>query len=266
MTTNTNVNGDITIKFEKDIVRVTLARPKQLNALNDGIRQSIAQLLNELMERPDIRLLVINGEGSSFCAGADLKTTSYPKVEGDWSTRRNRTATWQRLLEQLDRIPQVTIASMQGYVIGGGALLATACDFRIIADDVKFRIPELALGIPNVWNGTPLLAREVGLAVTRDWVMTAREVGAAELFQRAWAQRLVNRDELAEKTESLIKELMNIPPAPLALTRAMTSAIGKSKSGMNLGWADADLQQWAFTEEEYQESISSYTKSIKRDN
>lgn len=89
MKTNAYDNNDVKIKFEKDIVRVTLARPKQLNALNDGIRQSIAQLLNELMERPDIRLLVINGEGSSFCAGADLKTTSYPKVEGDWSTRRN---------------------------------------------------------------------------------------------------------------------------------------------------------------------------------
>lgn len=178
--------------------------------------------------------------------------------------RPDATATWQRLLEQLDRIPQVTIASMQGHVIGGGALLATACDFRVIADDVKFRIPELALGIPNVWNGTPLLAREVGLPVTRDWVMTAREVGADELFQRAWAQRLVNRAELEEKTESLIKELKNIPPAPLALTRAMTSAIGKSKSGMNLGWADADLQQWAFTEEEYQETIINYTNNIKR--
>lgn len=264
MTTETNDSG-VKITFEKDMVRLVLARPKQLNALNDDMRKDITQLLNELMERPDIRLLVISGEGKSFCAGADLKTSSYPKVEGDWSTRRNKTATWQRLLEQLDRIPQVTIASMQGHVIGGGALLATACDFRVIADDVKFRIPELALGIPNVWNGTPLLAREVGLPVTRDWVMTARLVLADELHQRAWAQRLVSRSELAEKTEALIKELMDIPPAPLFLTRAMTSAIGKSKSGMNLGWADADLQQWAFTEEEYQATIERYSESVKRE-
>ena len=160
-------NNGIKIIYEESIVRLVLDRPKQLNALNDDIRKEIAATLNELMERPDIRLLVLSGEGKSFCSGADLKTTSYPRVEGDWSTRRNRTATWQRLLEQLDRIPQVSIASIQGHVIGGGALLATACDFRVVSENVVFRIPELALGIPNVWNGTPLLAREVGLPTIR---------------------------------------------------------------------------------------------------
>ena len=130
----------IIVTYEDSIVRLVLNRPKQLNALNDDIRKVIASTLNELMERPDIRLLVLSGQGKSFCSGADLKTTSYPKVEGDWSTRRNRTATWQRVLEQMERIPQVSIASMHGHVIGGGALLATACDFRIISDDVVFSI------------------------------------------------------------------------------------------------------------------------------
>jgi enoyl-CoA hydratase/carnithine racemase len=255
-------NSGVKIIYDGPLVRITLDRPKQLNALNDNVRQEIAATLNELMERPDIRVLILSGSGKSFCAGADLQTTSYPKVEGDWSTRRNRTSTWQRVLEQLDRIPQVTIASMQGHVIGGGALLATACDFRIIADDVTFRIPELALGIPNVWNGTPLLAREVGLPLTRDWVMTARKVYADELQRSGWAQRLVSRAELIEKTEALIQQLLDIPAAPLAMTRAMTSALGRGKSGMTLGWADADMQQWAFTEEEYKATIRAYAKDI----
>ena len=116
-------SDSIKVIYEPSIVRLILNRPKQLNALNDDIRKVVANTLNELMERPDIRLLVLSGEGKSFCSGADLKTTSYPKVEGDWSTRRNRTATWQRVLEQIDRIPQVTIASIQGHVVGGGALL-----------------------------------------------------------------------------------------------------------------------------------------------
>lgn len=258
MTTQSGVK----ISYEGPVVRITLARPKQLNALNDDIRRDIAATLNELMDRPDIRIVLLSGEGKSFCSGADLQTTSYPEVKGDWSTRRNRTATWQRVLEQLDRIPQVTIASMQGHVIGGGALLATACDFRIITEDVVFRIPELALGIPNVWNGTPLLAREIGLPLTRDWVMTARKVFPEELHSSGWAQRLVDREELTEKTEGLVKELLSIPAAPLALTRSMTSALGRAKSGMNLGWADADLQQWAFTEEEYKETIRNYAKNV----
>jgi len=255
-------SSGIKVVYTDSVVRLTLDRPKQLNALNDDIRKVIASTLNELMERPDIRLLVFSGEGKSFCSGADLKTTSYPKVEGDWSTRRNRTATWQRVLEQLDRIPQVTIASMQGHVIGGGALLATACDFRVIAEDVIFRIPELALGIPNVWNGTPLLAREVGLPLARDWVMTARNVYAQELKQCGWAQRMASQGELIAETDKLVSELLDIPPASLAMTRAMTSALGRSASGMSIGWADADLQQWAFTEEEYKATIRGYAEKI----
>mgnify|MGYP002634990793 FL=1 len=252
----------IKVVFDGPIVRLILDRPKQLNALNDDVRKVISATLNELMERPDIRLLVLSGEGKSFCAGADLKTTSYPKVEGDWSTRRNRTATWQRVLEQLERIPQVTIASMQRHVIGGGALLATACDFRVIADDVVLRIPELALGIPNVWNGTPLLAREVGLPTARDWVMTARKVFADELKTCGWAQRLAGPGQLVAETEKLVSELLAIPPASLAMTRAMTSALGRSAAGMAMGWADADLQQWAFTEDEYKATIRDYTRNV----
>jgi enoyl-CoA hydratase/carnithine racemase len=252
----------IRVVYDGPVVRLILNRPKQLNALNDDIRRVIATTLNELMERPDIRLLVLSGEGKSFCSGADLKTTSYPKVEGDWSTRRNRTATWQRVLEQLDRIPQVTIASMQGHVIGGGALLATACDFRVVAEDVVFRIPELALGIPNVWNGTPLLAREVGLPTARDWVMTTRKVRAEELKQTGWAQRVAVEHSLDVTTEALINELLNIPPASLAMTRSLTSALGRSASGMAMGWADADLQQWAFTEDEYKETVRSYARGV----
>jgi enoyl-CoA hydratase/carnithine racemase len=252
----------VIVTYEGAIVRIRLNRPKQLNALNDEIRKVIASTLNDLMERPDIRLLVLSGEGKSFCAGADLKTTSYPRVEGDWSTRRNRTATWQRVLEQLDRIPQVTVASMQGNVIGGGALLATACDFRVVSENVVFRIPELALGIPNVWNGTPLLAREVGLPTARDWVMTARKVRAPELRQSGWAQRLAAPEALEITTNQLITELLNIPAASLAMTRSLTSAMGRSASGMSMGWADADLQQWAFTEDEYKETIRNYAKNI----
>lgn len=252
----------IQVIYDNAVVRLVLDRPKQLNALNDSIRKVIAATLNELMERPDIRLLVLSGNGKSFCSGADLKTTSYPKVEGDWSTRRNRTATWQRVLEQLDRIPQVTVASMQGNVIGGGALIATACDFRVIAQDVVFRIPELALGIPNVWNGTPLLAREVGLPTARDWVMTTRKVRADELKQSGWAQRVAVTDELKATTQVLVDELLGVPPASLAMTRSLTSALGRSASGMALGWADADLQQWALTEEEYKETVRRYTQNV----
>ncbi|MBV8981747.1 MAG: enoyl-CoA hydratase/isomerase family protein, partial [Acidimicrobiia bacterium] len=196
---------------------------------------------------------------------ADLRSTSYPPVEGDWSTRRHRTGTWQRLLEQLDRIPQVTVARLHGHVVGGAALLAAACDIRIAADDTVVRIPELAIGVPLTWAGIPLLVREIGLPLARDWIMTCRPVSGDELSRSGYAQRVVPAAELDGAVSECVDQLLAVPPGPLAMTRAMMSAIGRTSPAMVAGWGDADHQQWSFTESEYREAVTSYIQgSIKK--
>lgn len=248
--------------YDGPVVRVELSRPDKLNALNDDVRRGMAATLHELEDRPDVRVLVLSGEGRSFSAGADLKTTSYPPVEGDWATRRHRTGTWQRVLAQLDQIPQVTVARLHGHVVGGAALLAAACDIRIAADDVVVRIPELALGIPLTWGGIPLLVREVGLPLTRDWVMTAREVLPDELLRSGYAQRVVDRDDLDDALATCVQQLLAIPPGPLSMTRAMTSAIGRTHPSTVAGWGDPDVQQWTFGEDEYRKTVAAYVKDV----
>jgi enoyl-CoA hydratase/carnithine racemase len=248
----------VDIDRDGPVVRATLARPDKLNALNDDVRRELAALFGELEESPQVRVVVIGGAGRSFSAGADLRRTAYPPVEGDWTTRRHRTGTWQRLLEQLDRIPQVTVARLHGHVIGGAALLAAACDIRVAADDTVVRIPELAIGIPLTWAGIPYLVREVGLPLARDWVMTCRPVAADELQRSGFAQRLVSRDGLDAAVQECVDQLLAVPPGPLAMTRALTSAIGRTHPAMVAGWGDADHQQWAFTEDEYRDAARSY--------
>jgi enoyl-CoA hydratase/carnithine racemase len=250
----------VSLVIEDRVARLTLTRGAKLNALNDDVRRALASALDELDERPDVSVLVLAGEGRSFSAGADLSSTAYPPVEGEWSTRRHRTGTWQRLLEQFGRIPQATVAKLHGHVIGGAALLAAACDIRVAADDTVLRIPELAIGIPLTWAGIPLLVREVGLPLTRDWVMTCRAVEAAELLRSGYAQRVVERDQLDAAVDQCVAELLAVPPGPLSMTRAMTAAIGRADPAMVAGWADADLQQWSFTEAEYREAARAYLK------
>ena len=248
----------LAVSIDGPVARLTLDRPEQLNALNDDVRRALAATFTELEERPDVRIVVLAGAGRAFSAGADLKATAYPPVEGDWATRRHRTATWQRLLEQLDRIPQATVARLHGHVIGGAALLAAACDLRVAADDTVVRIPELAIGIPLTWAGIPLLVREVGLPLTRDWVMTCRPVAADELLRSGYAQRVAPAAELDAAVEECVAQLLRVPPGPLAMTRAMTAAIGRTAPAMVAGWGDADHQQWSFTEDEYRAAARAY--------
>jgi enoyl-CoA hydratase/carnithine racemase len=254
----------LTTEIEGRVARLTLDRPASLNALDDRLRRALADVLRDLEERPGVSVVVLQGAGRAFSAGADLRATAYPPVEGDWVTRRHRTATWQRVLEQLDRLPQATVARLHGHVVGGAALLAAACDIRIAADDVVLRIPELVLGIPLTWAGVPLLVREVGLPLTRDWVMTGRAVPAAELQRSGFVQRMVAPDDLDGAVDECVGQLLAVAPGPLAMTRALTAAIGRSHPAMVAGWADADLQQWSFTEDEYRAAVHAYLDGLRR--
>jgi enoyl-CoA hydratase/carnithine racemase len=257
-------DGGLTVVRAGPVLRLTLHRPERLNALDDTVRRSLVRVLDDLDEHPDVRVVVLAGAGRAFSAGADLRATAYPAADGDdWVARRHRTGTWQRVLERLDRIPQVTVVRLHGAVIGGAALLAAACDLRVAGDDVVLRIPELAIGIPLTWAGLPLLVREVGLPLARDWVMTCRPVAAEELLRSGYAQRVVPRADLDDAVERCVAELLAVPPGPLALTRAMTAALGRAHPAMVAGWADADLQQWAFGEDEYRRAAAAYVAGLR---
>jgi enoyl-CoA hydratase/carnithine racemase len=251
----------VAVSVDGEVARLTLSRAAKLNALNDDVRRALAAALAELEERIEVRVIVLAGEGRAFSAGADLTSTAYPAArDSTWTGGRHATGTWQRLLEQFDRIPQTTIARLHGHVIGGAALLAAACDIRIAGDDTVLRIPELAIGIPLTWAGIPLLVREVGLPLTRDWVMTCRPVAADELLRSGYAQRVVAPDELDAAVDACVAQLLAVPPGPLAMTRAMTAAIGRISPAMVAGWADADIMRWSLTEAEYRDAARSYVK------
>ncbi len=256
------MSDTVDVVLDAPVARLTLTREARLNALNDDVRRSLAAAVGELEERPDIRVVVVAGAGRSFSAGADLTSTAYPKVEGSWTERRHATGTWQRLLDRLDRLPQVTVARLHGHVIGGAARLAAACDLRVAADDVVLRIPELAIGIPLTWAGVPLLGREIGLPLARDWVMTCRDVGADELLRAGFVQRCVAPDALDGAVDACVAQLLAVPAGPLAMTRAMFAAIGRTHPAMATAWADADHQQWAFLEEEYREAARRYVRGV----
>lgn len=250
--------GPVRFAVDGRVARIQLNRPERLNALNEQVRLALKAAFDELAELPEVSVVVLSGTGRAFSAGADLSSSAYAPVTGNWATRRHVTGTWQRLLDQLMHLPQVSMAVLHGHVIGGGALLAGACDLRIAADSTRLRIPELTIGMGLAWAGVPVLVREVGLPVARDWVMTGRVVEADELLRTGFVTRLVAADVLGAAADALVDELISMPPGPLAMTRAMFGAIGATTPAMAAAWADADIQQWTFGEDEYHDAIRRY--------
>ena len=260
-------DGDPTPAVRSDdrgaVRTLRLDRPGKLNALDESMRVGLERSLRELEDRPDIRVLVLAGSGRSFSAGADLAAGPPDGDAGTWTGRRHAAGAWQRLLDLLERVPQATVASLHGHCYGGATLLAVSCDIRIAADDLQVRIPELALGIPLTWAGVPRLAREVGLPVARDLVMTGRTLDAGEALAVGFVQRVVPAAGLAEATAALVGELTAMPAGPLAMTRALFAALGRDRLGP-AGWADADLLSWSRREPEGIEAAQAYLRDLGR--
>lgn len=242
------------------VCRVRLNRPDKLNALSDDVRHGLWDAFAELADDVSVRVVVLEGAGRSFSAGADLASGAIAAPSGaSWSERRHAFGGWQRLLERIETVPQVTVARLHGHCIGGAALLAVACDLRIASDDLSVRIPELAIGIPLTWAGIPRLVREVGLPVARDLVMTGRTLDAQGALACGFVQRVAPSDGLDAATDGLVQELLQMPDGPLAMTRAMFAALTRERLGP-AGWADADLLAWSGREPESRDAAASYVE------
>lgn len=249
----------VVVESSDEVCRITLNRPEKLNALNEDVRRTLTETFTVLADDTTTRLVVLSGAGRCFSAGADLSGGFGSAGSGtpSWSERRHRMGGWQRLLDLMERVPQVTVARVHSHCVGGGALLAAACDFRVLSTDARVNIPELAIGIPLTWAGIPRLVREIGLPMARDLVMTGRTIDGATARECGFAQRVVPPDDLDKATDALVAELLAMPAGPLAMTRSMFAAIARDRTGP-AGWADPDLLGWSFTEKESRDAAADY--------
>lgn len=254
------VPGDPVVHSVADprgVRRVVLDRPGKLNALSDRLRRELHDCIDRIASDPSVRVVSIEGRGRAFSAGADLSDPPPGSGAPDWASRRHGAGAWQRLLDDLEALPQPTVARLHGHVVGGAMLLAAACDIRIAARETTFRIPELALGIPLSWGGNPRLVREIGLPAARDLVMTGRAVDADEAHRLGLVQRVVPAGELDAAHAELIDSLLAMPDGPMRMTKAAFAAMGRERLG-STAWSDADLLWWSLREPEAAEAARRY--------
>jgi enoyl-CoA hydratase/carnithine racemase len=237
------------IRVERDgpVVTVTLCRPERRNALDGSVVAELRDAVRPLAEDPDLRVVVFRGDGPVFCGGANVAAPDRPGFTPDaasWAHRRHEAARFQRLLAELDDLAAVTVAAVQGWAIGGGFLLALACDLRVSTLDARFSLAELRFGLPITAGGVQRLAREVGVSRAREILLTGRRVDAAEAAEIGLVHRVV--DDLDEAVPGLVEELLAIPAPAQAITKRALVALGGTD--LDLAWADPELHAWAATE------------------
>ena len=168
--------NEVIVLQEGHIGRVTVNRPKQLNAMNSATRSAIVEAFEQFGSDPDVRAIILAGAGEkSFIAGADL-TEFATSGELDTAKMRNE---WH-ITEVAAACPTPIIAMVDGFCLGGGMELAMACDLRVASDRSRFGQPEINLGILPGAGGTQRLPRLTGGALRhRQFRVACRRAGGS---------------------------------------------------------------------------------------
>ncbi len=229
-----------------ELGQLTLNRPEKLNPLSTQTLTELAAAARWFDEQPAVKVVVVRGAGRVFSAGADL--ASFGAAQ-EISTREAADR-GREMADALERMRALSIVAIQGWCVGGGLVLAAACDLRVAAEDARFSIPEVDLGIPLAWGGIPRLVREIGPALTKELVLTCRPFDAAEAKAAGFLNRVVPADELEAHVDELARELASKAAHALFSTKRHVNAVTDQMVGPMRSWSDADGLVTAFGDPE----------------
>jgi enoyl-CoA hydratase/carnithine racemase len=242
------------------VATLLLNRPDRLNALSRVLLREIVTACRWFDDADGIKVVVVRGAGRAFSAGFDLDDF---QSLGDANPRES--ADLGRLAaEALTDVRPITVAALHGHVVGGGLVLAAACDFRVAADDVRFSIPEVDLGIPLAWGGIPRLVRELGPAITKELVLTCRPFGAEEAKALRFLNRVVPAAHVVDDAEALAAELAGKPWFSLRATKQHVNAVMDEIAGTGRNANDADSLVAALGDEESRATSRAYLAGKRR--
>jgi enoyl-CoA hydratase/carnithine racemase len=207
--------SEINLTVSSGIARLQFNRPQVLNALSPGLLEELIEKCAELADDESTNVVVLEGAGEHFCAGADLPQFISCMESDPYGT----TDLGRRAAEALAAIPQITIAGINGYCIGGALVLSAACDLRIAADDSRFSIPELDAGIPLSWGGMAHMVRLLGETMANDLVLTCRPFDADDALRAGFISRIVSASEFDKEIMELAQSVAAKPQIVLRQTK-----------------------------------------------
>lgn len=249
------------VRDDGKVGELLLDTPSKLNPLSTATLRSIEEAARWFDVHDDLRVVVVKGAGRVFSAGASL--TAFDPAATQADPRHDSDSGW-RMARAMDEMRSVTVAQIHGWCVGGGLVVASCCDLRIAADDARFSIPEIDLGIPLAWGGIPRLVREIGPAATKELVMTCRPFDAAEAVRLGFLNRAVPGEELENVVHELVSTLVSKPKLALLSTKTHVNAVTESMVNTGRSWADADGLLAGLRDPEGRASSAAYLDRVRR--
>jgi enoyl-CoA hydratase/carnithine racemase len=250
----------ITVELDGAVSRLWLDRPDKLNPLSSQALQELVAAAKWFDTRPEVRVVVVGGRGRAFTAGADMASFGQqPDILG----ARRATDDGRRMADAIEAMEAVTIARLHGYCVGGGVVLASACDLRVAASGTRFSIPEVDLGVPLTWGGIPRLVRDIGPVATKELVMTCRPFDADEAKGLGFVNRVVPDDRLDAEVDALAEQVARKATFPIRATKRYVDAVTAITVGRDRTWLDADALLTASRDPECQAALIRYVEQLR---
>ena len=246
------------IQAQGGVMRVTLNRPERLNALNPALSTALRECFQGLYRRKDIRVVILQGAGPSFCAGLDLKEQSPGKDLGA-SEMMEVQYSIRDIMIAMRRCPQPIISVVQGAASGGGFALALASDIRLATPDARMNASFLRVGLTGCDMGVSyFLPRMVGSSVAAQYLLTGRFLDAQRAHGLGLVSMVAPLEALQQEAQALADDMLRTNPLGLRLTK---EALGHS---MDMGSLEAvmameDRQQILCTQgEDFAEGMRAF--------
>jgi enoyl-CoA hydratase len=210
--------NEVVTKQEDQAFHIIFNRPERMNAVNEALYQQTLDALNFADNAPDVRCVILSGNGRAFCAGADLKAH-----KSGQRTREEREAyimLGQRACERIQTMKTPVIAEVHGYALGGGAEIATSADFLVMSEDAQLGFPEVAIGTYVGGGVTLRLPRLIGLRNAASLLLLGDRITGAKCLEIGLATEAPPAHQLKARTAALVERIVRNAPLPMARLKA----------------------------------------------
>ena len=208
------------------VATVVIRHPAKRNAMTAAMWRALPPLLAELAANPQVRALVLTGEGATFCAGADISTLRGSPAEAQGLSVAAE--------EALAAFPKPTLAAVRGHCVGGGAQLAAACDLRLAEEGALFGVTPAKLGIVYPASSTRRLVSLVGPATAKYLLFTAELIDAGRALRTGFVDEVLPEGELDKR----VAELTRILVARSQLTQAAAKEFANGRTDRDAYWTE----------------------------
>lgn len=253
--------SDVEIKQDGAILTIALNRPKTHNAMTPNMILALQDVFTTLPERGDVRVVVLTGNGSSFCAGADL---NFMRAASDYTFADNvqdGEAIFD-LMQLIDECPKPVIGRVMGAIIGGGMGLVSCCDIVVAADRSTFGLSESRLGIlPAVIS--PFVLAKIGVSNGRQLFLTGERFGAEQAKAINLVHHVVAEEELDSKVAERVSQLLQAAPGAQAAAKILIKHVVSHHGQESLREYTASLIANRRASDEGKEGMSSFLEKRK---